>query len=53
MVLLSDTTMGTQQIELTYVAYVPRFLDAVVSLSRYRSVGIHFDLGRDCMYQRR
>jgi hypothetical protein len=52
-VLLINTPTGTEQIELTYVAYVPGFLTNVVGLSRCRSVGIHFDSGRDCLYQRR
>jgi hypothetical protein len=52
-VLLISTPTGTEQIELTYVAYVPGFLTNVVGLSRCRSIGIHFDSGRDCLYQRR
>ncbi|KAI0569532.1 rve domain-containing protein, partial [Pyrenophora tritici-repentis] len=52
-ILLINTPTGTEQIELTYVAYVPGFLTNVVGLSRCRSIGIHFDSGRDCLYQRR
>jgi hypothetical protein len=52
-VLLTDTPTGTEQIELTFVAYVPGFLTNVVGLSRCRSVGIHFDSGQDCLYQKR
>ncbi|KAF1972799.1 hypothetical protein BU23DRAFT_466927, partial [Bimuria novae-zelandiae CBS 107.79] len=51
-ILLINTPRGTEQIELTYVAYVPGFLTNVVGLSRCRSIGIHFDSGRDCLYQK-
>jgi hypothetical protein len=52
-VLLTNTPTGTEQIELTYVAYVPGFLTNVVGLSRCRSIAIHFDSGQDCLYQRK
>jgi hypothetical protein len=51
--LLINTPTGTEQTELTYVAYVAGFVTNIVSLSRCRSVGIHFDSGRDCLYQGR
>ncbi|ORY08053.1 hypothetical protein BCR34DRAFT_468955, partial [Clohesyomyces aquaticus] len=36
---------------LSYVAYIPELFTSVVSLSRCSTVGIHFDSGRDCLYQ--
>jgi hypothetical protein len=35
------------------VAYIPGFFTSVVGLSRSRSLGIHFDSGRDCLYQKK
>jgi hypothetical protein len=39
--------------KLTWVAYIPGFFTSVVGLSRSRSLGIHFDSGRDCLYQKK
>jgi hypothetical protein len=39
--------------KLTWVAYIPGFFTSVVSLLRSRSPGIHFDSGRDCLYQKK
>ena len=41
------------QMKLTWVAYIPGFFTSVVGLSRSRSLGIHFDSGRDCLYQKK
>lgn len=46
------TPTGEGQMKLTWVAYIPGFFTSVVGLSRSRSLGIHFDLGRDCLYQK-
>jgi hypothetical protein len=47
------TPTGEMQMKLTRVAYIPGFFTSVVGLSRSRSVGIHFDSGRDCLYQKK
>jgi len=39
--------------KLTWVAYIPGFFTSVVGLSRSRSLGIYFDSGRDCLYQKK
>ena len=39
--------------KLTWVAYIPGFFTSVIGLSRSRSLGIHFDSGRDCLYQKK
>jgi hypothetical protein len=46
-----NTPCGTSPIELTWVAYIPRFLTSLVALSRCRTRGIEFDPGRNCVYQ--
>jgi hypothetical protein len=47
------TPTGEGQMKLTWVAYIPGFFTSVVGLSRSRSLGIHFESGRDCLYQKR
>jgi hypothetical protein len=47
------TPTGEGQMKLTWVAYIPGFFTSVVDLSRSRSLGIHFDSGRDCLYQKK
>jgi hypothetical protein len=47
------TPTGEGQMKLTWVAYIPGFFTSVVGLSRSRSLGIHFDSGRDCLYQKK
>jgi hypothetical protein len=37
--------------KLTYVAYILGFFTSVVGLLRSRSLRVHFNLGRDCLYQ--
>jgi hypothetical protein len=39
--------------KLTWVAYISGFFTSVVGLSRSQSLGIHFDSGRDCLYQKK
>jgi hypothetical protein len=50
-VLNVKTPTGQSQMKLTYVAYIPGFFTSVVGLSRSRPLGVHFDSGRDCLYQ--
>ncbi|KAF1925282.1 uncharacterized protein M421DRAFT_32260, partial [Didymella exigua CBS 183.55] len=50
-VLSVKTPTGQSQMKLTYVAYIPGFFTSVVGLSRSRPLGVHFDSGRDCLYQ--
>jgi hypothetical protein len=47
------TPTGEGQMKLTWVAYIPGFFTSVVGLLRSRSLGIHFDSGRDCLYQKK
>lgn len=47
-----DTPSGRQPFKLTYVAYIPGFFTNVVGLSRCRSLNIHFNSGKNCLYQR-
>jgi hypothetical protein len=47
------TPTGEGQMKLTWVAYIPGFFTSVVGLSRSRSLGIHFNSGRDCLYQKK
>jgi hypothetical protein len=47
------TPTGDGQMKLTWVAYIPGFFTSVVGLSRSRSLGIHFDSGRDYLYQKK
>ncbi|KAF7450496.1 hypothetical protein A1F99_051120 [Pyrenophora tritici-repentis] len=47
------TPTGEGQMKLTWVAYIPGFFTSVVGLSRSRSLGINFDSGRDCLYQKK
>jgi hypothetical protein len=47
-----ETPSGRQPFKLTYVAYIPGFFTSVLGLSRCRSRDIHFDSGRNCLYQR-
>jgi hypothetical protein len=47
------TPTGEGQMKLMWVAYIPGFFTSVVGLSRSRSLGIHFDSGRDCLYQKK
>ena len=47
------TPTGEGKMKLTWVAYIPSFFTSVVGLSRSRSLGIHFDSGRDCLYQKK
>ncbi|PZD23455.1 hypothetical protein A1F97_11232, partial [Pyrenophora tritici-repentis] len=46
------TPIGEGRMKLTWVAYIPGFFTSVVGLSRSRSLGINFDSGRDCLYQK-
>ncbi|KAF2025066.1 hypothetical protein EK21DRAFT_23864, partial [Setomelanomma holmii] len=48
-----ETSTGEGQMKLTWVAYIPGFFTSVVGLLRSRSLGIHFDSGRDCLYQKK
>jgi hypothetical protein len=41
------------QMKLTWVAYIPGFFTSVVGLLWSQSLGIHFDSGRDCLYQKK
>jgi hypothetical protein len=45
-----NTPRGMAPIKLSWVAYIPSFFTSLVSLSRYRTMGIEFDSGRDCLY---
>jgi hypothetical protein len=45
------TPSGKAPIKLTHVALVEGFFANVLGLSRCRSLGIHFDSGRDLLYQ--
>jgi hypothetical protein len=47
------TPTGEGQMKLTWVAYIPGFFTSVVGLLRSQSLGIHFDSGRDCLYQKK
>jgi hypothetical protein len=47
-----NTPSGRQPFRLTYVAYIPGFFTNVVGLSRCSSLDIHFNSGRNCLYQR-
>ncbi|KAF2023765.1 hypothetical protein EK21DRAFT_118455 [Setomelanomma holmii] len=46
-----DVPSGTRTFKLTYVAYIPSFFTSVVGLSRFYSLGIHFESGRSFLYQ--
>jgi len=46
-----NTPTGRQPFKLTYVAYIPGFFTNVLGLSRCRSLDIHFDSGKNCLYQ--
>jgi hypothetical protein len=46
------TLTGRQPFRLSYVAYIPGFFTNVLRLSRCRSLDIHFNLGKNCLYQR-
>ena len=46
-----DTPSGKQPFRLSYVAYILGFFTNVLGLSRCRSLDIHFDSGRNCLYQ--
>ena len=39
-------------IKLSWVAYIPSFFTSLVLLSRCHTVGIEFDSGKDCLYQK-
>jgi hypothetical protein len=45
-----DTLSGRQPFKLTYVAYILGFFTNVVSLSRCRSLNIHFNSRKNCLY---
>ena len=45
-----DSPQGLSQVQLTDVALVEGFFTNVVSLSRCRARGMHFDSGRDAIY---
>jgi hypothetical protein len=47
------TLNGEGQMKLTWVVYICGFFTSVVRLSRSQSLGIHFDSGRDCLYQKK
>lgn len=47
-----NTPSGKQPFKLTYVAYIPEFFTNVLGLSRCRNLDIHFNSGRNCLYQR-
>ena len=47
------TPNGRKPIILTHVAYVKGFFASVLRLSRCREIGIHFDSGRNLLYQNR
>lgn len=51
-ILAVDTPYGRESIQLRQVAYVPRFHANVMGLSRCRRRGIHFDLGRNLLYEK-
>ncbi|KAF2471827.1 uncharacterized protein BDR25DRAFT_354328 [Lindgomyces ingoldianus] len=46
-----NTPAGLSTIKLTHVAYVEGFFANVLGLARCRSIDIHFDSGRDALYQ--
>ncbi|KAF2462503.1 uncharacterized protein BDR25DRAFT_364019 [Lindgomyces ingoldianus] len=46
-----NTPAGLSTIKLTHVAYVEGFFANVLGLARCRSLDIHFDSGRDALYQ--
>ncbi|KAG9376857.1 hypothetical protein A1F94_012457 [Pyrenophora tritici-repentis] len=50
--IMINTPHGTSPIKLTWVAYIPSFFTSLVALSRCRTMGIEFDSGRDCLYQK-
>ncbi|PZD22874.1 hypothetical protein A1F96_10756, partial [Pyrenophora tritici-repentis] len=47
-----NTPQGSSQIKISWVAYIPSFFTSLVALSRCRTMGIEFDSGRDCLYQK-
>jgi hypothetical protein len=47
-----NTPTGRQPFKLTYVAYIPSFFTSVLGLSRCREIDLHFDSGRDRLYQK-
>ncbi|KAK7177641.1 hypothetical protein PSPO01_16313 [Paraphaeosphaeria sporulosa] len=49
---LIDAPTGKQLIKLSWVACIPSFFTSIVSLSRCRTIGIEFDSGKDCLYQK-
>lgn len=50
--IIINTPKGTAPIKLSWVALVPSFFTSLVALSRCRTMGIEFDSGRDCLYQK-
>jgi hypothetical protein len=47
-----NTPSKRQPFKLTYVAYILGFFTNVVGLSRFKSLDIHFNSRRNCLYQR-
>jgi hypothetical protein len=45
-----NTLTGQQPFNLTYVAYILGFFTNVLGLLRCRSLDMHFDLGKNCLY---
>ncbi|KAF2112741.1 hypothetical protein BDV96DRAFT_463408, partial [Lophiotrema nucula] len=43
---------GISKVRLQHVAYIPGFFTNLVLLSRCRTMGLHFNSGRDCLYKR-
>jgi len=49
--LMANTPSGIQSLTLTHVAYVEGFITSLIGLARCRTMGIHFDSGRDLLYK--
>ncbi|KAF2732065.1 hypothetical protein EJ04DRAFT_609078, partial [Polyplosphaeria fusca] len=47
---VTDTDGEMIKLTLSWVAYIPEMFVSLMSLSRCRRMGIHFDSGRDCLY---
>ena len=48
-----STPQGPSEITLLNVSYVPDLLTSIIALSKFTSQGVHFDSGRDCLYDKR
>jgi hypothetical protein len=50
MELMANTPTGVRPLRLTHVAYVQDFITSLIGLARCRKLDIHFDSGRDLLY---